>query len=203
VARLDVVAAGVMGHPARDNDVSQPRHTGNGWTTAAAGTLAVNLVQYILLVTDGTVTNVLEAYAGEQIAVVKLRQTASPATDNVSDLEVRDSDEVMRREVLLTGSESGRRFVYAVTHFVPNRLDPAVRRGLLESLKPIGRLFDENHVETYREILTAWQEPAAERGSYFGIGRADPMLSRTYRIIARGKPVMLITEKFPADAFGD
>jgi len=190
-----------MGQAAHD-DVSPPSRRAAGWSAAEAAALGADLVQHILLVTDGTVTNVLEAYAGERINVIKLRQTTEPAGLSVTDLEVQESDEVMHREVLLTGRDSGRTFVYALSQIVPDRLDPEMRRGLLESLKPIGRLFEENRVETFREILAAGREPAGARSVHFGIERAAPLISRTYRIIARGRPIMLITEKFPADAFG-
>lgn len=190
-----------MAHSAVDDDGSSTVRRPLGLSAVAAGELAANIVQHVLLVTDGTVTNLLEAYAGEQITVVKLRQTIEPAGRSVGDLEVRQSDEVMRREVLLQGSDTGRTFVYALSQIVPDRLNPAVRRGLLESSKPIGRLMDDNHVETYREILSARREPAGPRGVHFGIGPTAQLISRTYRIIAGGRPIMLITEKFPADAF--
>lgn len=186
--------------PVDDAESSTVRR-GDGLSAVAAGELVANFVQHVLLVTDGTVTNVLEAYAGEPITVVKLRQTIEPAGRSVSDLDVRQSDAVMRREVLLRGSESGRTFVHALSQIVPDRLDPAIRRGLLESSKPIGRLIEENHLETFREILSAQREPAGARGVHFGLGHTAPVTSRTYRIIAGGRPIMLITETFPVDAF--
>ena len=184
-----------------DDDARSTAPEADGLSAIAASELAANFVQHVLLVTDGTVTNVLEAYAGEQISVVKLRQTIEPAGRSVSHLEVHHSDAVMRREVLLRGSETGRTFVYALSHIVPHRLDPAIRRGLLESNKPIGRLIEENHLETFREILSAQREQAGARGIHFGLGHTAPVTSRTYRIIAGGRPIMLITETFPVDAF--
>ena len=185
--------------PVDDESSTVPRV--DGWSAVAAGELAANIVQHVLLVTDGTVTNVLEAYAGEPITVVKLRQTIEPAGRSVRELEVHRSDAVMRREVLLRGSETRRTFVHALSQIVPDRLDPAMRRGLLESSKPIGRLIEENHLETFREILSAQREEAGARGGHFGLGPTAPVTSRTYRIIAGGRPIMLITETFPVDAF--
>ena len=186
--------------PVDDDERSTVRKV-DAVSAVAAGELAANFVQHVLLVTDGTVTNVLEAYAGEAITVVKLRQTIEPAGRSVSDLEVHQSDSVMRREVLLRGTESGRTFVHALSQIVPERLDPAIRRGLLESSKPIGRLIEEKHLETFREILSVQREQAGARGIHFGLGHTAPVTSRTYRIIAGGRPIMLITETFPVDAF--
>ena len=191
-----------MGNAAIDHDASTAVQTAVDWSVAGAGALATNLVQRILLVTDGTVTNLLEAYAGEHVAVVKLQQETEPAPHTLADLDVRAEDEILRREVLLRGRESGRTLVYALSYIVPSRLDPALRQGLLDSVKPIGRLLEENRVETFREILSAGREPAAGMGIHFGIGRDALMVSRTYRIVVAGRPVMRITERFPADAFG-
>lgn len=192
-----------MGQPALNDDVCQDSRKAMRWSAAGASAILANPMQRILLVTDGTVTNVLEAYAREQIRVVKLRQVSEPAGQAAADLDVLESDQILHREVLLTGRSSGRIFVYALSQIVPARLDPRVRRGLTESLEPIGRLLEKNRVETFREILDARREPAGVRAVHFGIDRRAVLVSRTYRIIAGRQPVMLITEKFPADAFGD
>lgn len=192
----------MIGPAAFDDDVSPASRRQTGWS-AAADALATNVVQRILLVTDGTVTNILEAYAHERIGVVKLRQATERAASAAADLEVRESDEILCREVLLRGRRSGRTFVYALSQIIPGRLDTAMRRSLLESVKPIGRLLEERRIETFREFIDARPERAGGRGVHFGIGPDAPMISRTYRIIARGRPMMLITEKFPADAFAE
>ena len=192
-----------MRNAAIDHDPSTAVATAVDWSVPGAGALATNVVQRMLLVADGTVTNLLEAYASEHIAVVKLQQATEPAPRALADLDVRAHDEVLRREVLLRGRDSGRTLVYALSHIVPSRLDPAVKQGLLDSVKPIGRLLEENRVETFREILSAGREPSAGLGIHFGIGRDALLVSRTYRIVAGGRPVMLITEKFPTDAFGN
>ena len=192
----------MIGQTTFDDDVSPASRKQTGWS-AAAEALATNVVQRILLVTDGTVTNILEAYAHERISVVKLRQATELAASAASDLEVRESDEILYREVLLQGRRSGRTFVYALSQIIPGRLDSAMRRSLLESVKPIGRLLEERRIETFREFIDAQREPAGGRGVHFGVSPEAPMISRTYRIIARGRPMMLITEKFPADAFAE
>lgn len=162
---------------------------------------ASTLLQRILLVTDGTVTHLLETFAGERICVIKLRQSIDQGGRGVDELEVSDRHQVLHREVLLVGCTTRRAFLYAASQIVPDRLDPAVRQGLLESSKPIGYLLEESRTETYRQILDARREPAASCASYFGIDAAAEVLTRTYRVFAGGRPIMLITETFPADAF--
>lgn len=162
---------------------------------------AAALFQRILLITDGTVTHLLETFAGERICVIKLHQSIDEATRQVDELEVRDRQQVLHREVLLVGCTTRRAFVYAASQIVPDRLNPAVRDGLLQSSKPIGYLLEESRTETFRQILEARRESAGACGSYFGIDAAAEVLTRTYRVLAGGRPIMLITEKFPADAF--
>lgn len=162
---------------------------------------AATLFQRILLVTDGTVTHLLETFAGEPICVIKLHQSIDESGPGVDELDVRAKQRVMHREVLLVGCTTRRAFVYAASQIVPDRLDPAVRQGLLESSKPIGYLLEESHTETFRQIIDAHRESAGACASYFGIDAAAEVLTRTYRVLAAGRPIMLITEKFPADAF--
>lgn len=169
--------------------------------TRFVGPDAATLFQRILLVTDGTVTHLLETFAGEPICVVKLHQAIVDAGQGVPELEVGARQPVMNREVLLVGCSTRRAFLYAASRIVPYRLDPAVRTGLLESSKPIGLLLEESRTETFRQILEASYEPAGARGAFFGIDAGAQVLSRTYRVLAGGHPIMLISEKFPADAF--
>ena len=162
---------------------------------------ASTLLQRILLITDGTVTHLLETFAGEPICVIKLRQSIGQGGRGVEELEVGDHHRVLHREVLLVGCTTRRAFLYAASQIVPDRLDPAVRQGLLASSKPIGYLLEESRTETYRHILDVRREPATSCATYFGIDGAAEVLTRTYRVFAGGRPIMLITEKFPADAF--
>ena len=162
---------------------------------------AATLFQRILLITDGTVTHLLETFAGESICVIKLHQSIDEAGRGVDELGVRDRQRVLHREVLLVGCTTRRAFVYAVSQIVPDRLDPAVREGLLESSKPIGYLLEASRTETFRQILDTRREAAGACGTYFGIDAGAEVLSRTYTVLAGGRPIMLITEKFPADAF--
>jgi chorismate-pyruvate lyase len=67
----------------------------------------------------------------------------------------------------------------------------------LNSAKPIGLLILENRLETFREILGCAREPAGAIGRHFQIAADDYLISRRYRVIAHGQPIMLITEKFP------
>jgi chorismate-pyruvate lyase len=76
-----------------------------------------------------------------------------------------------------------------------------MRRGLLESHKPIGFLMQEHRLETFREIVGCGRELADGLGPYFNVTETDGMIWRTYRVISGRQPIMLITEKFPDTHF--
>lgn len=156
--------------------------------------------QRMLLGTDGTVTHILEAYADEPIDVVKLLQEIDTWKDGDAHLLLSDG-KVLRRRVLLRGRRSLRTLLYAEAVVAIERAAPAILQGLLETDKPIGVLLAENRTETFREILEVGREPAGACGAHFAIDPSAELLFRTYRIVAGQQPVILITEKFPADSF--
>jgi chorismate-pyruvate lyase len=54
-------------------------------------------------------------------------------------------------------------------------------------------------METYREVLWYGKEQVEELPLPVHNLTQGEFISRTYRIIAGGQPIMLINEKFPAD----
>jgi chorismate-pyruvate lyase len=157
--------------------------------------------QKILLTTDGTVTDILEAYLFEQIRVSKLSEKLIKLSHDIPPLELREGNEVILREVLLKGRISRKCFIYAESIIVPERIDERFKEGLLDSKLPIGKLWFEHKVETFKEILSSRKENADNLANYFCIKQSEQLLSRTYRVMTNRKPVMVITEKFPESYF--
>jgi chorismate-pyruvate lyase len=164
---------------------------------------SLSLVQRILLVTDGTVTRILEACSGEKVEPVKLSQSLVPWSSADTALDAAEGDVVLSRRILLRGAQSARNFLYAESLIVPCRLHPRLRHGLDHSDEPIGRLLWENRVETLRELVRWDLEPAGSCAAYFQIDPGEPVVSRTYRVVSQRQAIMLITEKFPANSFPD
>lgn len=163
--------------------------------------LDLSTIQRILLTTDGTVTEVVEIYAGESMRVMKLAQGLVPVERDVKALDLRKGHEVLSRRILLQGKFSGDNFLYAESIIVPDRLQETVRDGLLRCNQPIGYLIMENRMETFREILEWGSEVAGPLAEYFPIDENDSIVFRTYRIFANHHPIMQITEKFPESYF--
>lgn len=159
--------------------------------------------QRMLVGTDGTVTHILEAYAGEPVDVVKLRQELETADGAGDDLDVAPDDKVLLRHVLLRGRHSARNLLYAEAVVAVGRADPTFLDGLIATDRPIGVLLAERRTETFREILRVDRCPAGPVGAHFGVGAGAAMIRRNYRIVAGARPLILITEMFPATHFVD
>ncbi len=157
--------------------------------------------QRILLTTDGTLTDILEAYLFEQIQVVKLSQNLIPIPKSLPAMELAEGTDVIDRRILLQGRISRKNYIYAESILVPERLDDHFRHELFKTKTPIGKIWLEQKVETFKEILDSAKESAQGLAEYFNIEASDKLLSRTYRVCTNGKPVMMITEKFPESYF--
>ena len=153
--------------------------------------------QRILLTTDGMVTEMLEANYWERMVVERLFQEDYPIETELADLECKAGEHVLDRRILLRGRMSHLARIYAESFIVPDRLPEFIRDGLINSSKPIGHLILENRLETFREILGCVREKAEDLAVHFQIEPSDYLISRRYRVIAHGVPIMLITEKFP------
>jgi chorismate-pyruvate lyase len=153
--------------------------------------------QRILLTTDGMVTEMLEAQFWERMVVERLFQEDYPLETPIPELDCEPGEHVLDRRILLKGRMTHLARIYAESFIVRDRLPAPIRDGLVNSQKPIGLLILENRLETFREILACSLEEVGDLGEYFGLEPTAGLISRRYRVIAHGKPIMLITEKFP------
>jgi chorismate-pyruvate lyase len=152
--------------------------------------------QRILLTTDGTVTDMLEAYLWERITVVKLFEDEFQLEHGLPLLDLAAGGHVMDRRILLQGRVSHVNHIYAESLIAPDRLDSKIREGLRQSNKAIGLLILENRLETFREIVACGRERAGDLAEHLDVDPDDDLISRVYRVIAGGQPIMVITEKF-------
>jgi len=163
----------------------------------------LSVFQRIILTTDGTLTEILEAYLSEKIRLVKLSETIESMTQDNLLLDICNGQEVIERKILLQGKISRNNWIYAESILVPDRLDEKLKNGLLVSQEPMGRLWLEHRLETFKEIVDSAREPAEDLADYFKIERSDKLLSRTYRVFSGQRPIILITEKFPETFYRD
>ena len=67
----------------------------------------------------------------------------------------------------------------------------------MHSDTPMGRLWSEYKMETWKELLSVGRHPVGKLEPYLG-GAAGDCLVRRYRLISAGRPLMTIEEHFPA-----
>jgi len=157
-----------------------------------------SLFERILLVTDGTVTDLISLYAGEPIKVTKLEQTLreehAPAL-----LQCPGATSVLTRKILLSGEQ--RHYLYAESLLVFDRLSPWVRQQLLATDQPIGLLWRAERLESHREVVERMIEQRPDIATHFDLPPETPWVSRSYLVLHQRKPVAMITEKWPLDGF--
>lgn len=153
-----------------------------------------------LLVTDGTVTKILEAYFWEPVEVQTLQQEVVTAERPIPWIQVETEDEVLIRRARLSGADSGRVYASAFSVIRTQLIPETFRQRLIDREIGIGVLIRDSGMESYREVLEVGIEPAEESAKDTATESSD-LIFRTYRIIIDGRPVILITESFPHDLY--
>jgi len=157
-----------------------------------------------LLVIDGTVTTFLAAWALEPIVVQPLDQrvAALPVAGLPSAhtwLDASPGTAVLERSVVLVGAESQRLYAFAESLICAERLPPALRRGLESEGLSLGQLLRMPGFESRREGLWYGREQPSGLPPAVTARTGADFLTRTYRVSAASRPLMLITERFPWD----
>ncbi|MEA5469868.1 chorismate--pyruvate lyase family protein [Spirulina sp. 06S082] len=162
---------------------------------------SLSTFQRVLLTTDGTVTEMLEAYLLENMKIVKLAEGLVSSHNDIPALKLQKGTSIIERKILLQGKISHKNFLYAESVIVPERLEERFQDDLLKSKTPIGKLWLQYKVETFKEIIDSGKEPTGQLADYFLVEKDDKILFRTYIVFTNRQPVMMITEKFPETYF--
>ncbi len=158
----------------------------------------LSLFQKVLLTTDGTVTQLLELFTGAPIKVRKLEQGVVQG-EQPQWLPTAAGERLLKRTILLCTEQQP--MLYAESWFVIERMPPSMQQQLLHSDRPIGLLWREARMETYREIVAYQRQPGGLLSRHFGLDAEAELLARTYLIYHQHQPLGVITEKFPASYF--
>jgi chorismate-pyruvate lyase len=155
-----------------------------------------------LLVTDGTVTKMLEAYFWEPVVVDTLRQEFVVTEAEVPWIDVPAGVRVLVRRARLRGGDSGLHYAHAFSVIRTERIPASFRQRLIDREIGIGALIRDSGLESYREVMEVGVDGAGADADPATVPRdqsgAEPKsLFRTYRIIIDGSPVILISETFP------
>jgi len=138
-----------------------------------------SLIEKVLAVTNGSVTQVLEAYLGEPVKIRTISQEVKKAGEFAGKLGIKPSDDVNFRDVEIT-DQKGNILIKAKSWTPLKRLEPAFEEDLTKADVPIGKLLIKHKIEDRREII--------------GFGVIDKKIKRTYNIIRNGEILMRIEE---------
>jgi len=162
------------------------------------GLHSLDILQRILVTTDGTVTETLAAIFLEPIELVKLTVTVVASPEPLPALEIERGSSLMQRKIVLRGSRSSTPYAYAEVTIAADRLPPGLREDLLEGTMPLGQLWISYRLETFKERPRVRKRIAGALARHLGVDADDLLIERTYRTFTSGRPVFLVTEFFPA-----
>lgn len=161
---------------------------------------ALSPFQRALLVIDGTVTKFIEASTLEPVSVVPISQERRQLPRSDEWLEADAGTPVIARQVILEGSHTQTLYAIAVSLLVVDLLPGGIEERLERTPQGLGRALLESRMESYREILWYGREHVSldELPEVVRHRTNGDFISRTYRVITGGRPVLLINERFPA-----
>jgi beta-ribofuranosylaminobenzene 5'-phosphate synthase len=158
--------------------------------------------QRLLLMTDGSVTTLLEVLTGKPVVVTTLLQQVVKAdTDRAVDLDITEGDSINYRVVVLMNEDDDRALIHAESYTPIARLQKEFRHDLMKADIPIGRILAQRKIESRREIRRIETTLNEELCDLFNVPRDIPLLSRTYDIISNCMVLIRITETFPSTNF--
>ena len=148
-----------------------------------------------LLLTDGSLTILLEAFAGSEIKISGLKQKTIPANEKLADeLKINSGEELNEREVILSAEQKP--LVYARSYGVISRLSKGARNDILNTDIPIGKILKKHKVEMHREIKEIGIISNAKIAKILNLSNNNKILWRSYTIIQKNVPLMKIEEYF-------
>jgi beta-ribofuranosylaminobenzene 5'-phosphate synthase len=158
--------------------------------------------QRLLLMTDGSVTTLLEVLTGKPVVVkTLLQQVVRADTERAAALDVEEGDNINYRVVVLKNDDDDRPLIYAESYTPIARVQKEFRQDLMKADIPIGRILTKRRIESRREITRIGTTANDELSDLFGVPHNVPLLSRTYDIISHGMMLIQITETFPCTSF--
>jgi chorismate-pyruvate lyase len=173
---------------------------------AMTRSLDLDPVDRMLLTTDGTVTTLLEACAGEAVATRTVRVAGPAARDHLlaavgrwwhpdeTLLGLAPGERVIARRVVLRGVRSDVPYLLAESVVGLDRLSGAASEHLMRAGASLGRALLAGSIATRRELLEIAATRAAEDSDDLGVSPGTTLARRSYRITAGDRAAAVVTE---------
>lgn len=155
-------------------------------------------VQRSILGSDGSFTLLLTALLGHEVNVALIEQRIDRMPHYGEAIQLEASARILNRNVRLY-VEQDRNIVFASSVIALDRIPAPLASDLLAGKETIGRILRKHRLETFRELVDWGSAPTPDEAvGYFS---NMEMMYRSYRIISRGTPVMIVTEFFDRRMF--
>jgi beta-ribofuranosylaminobenzene 5'-phosphate synthase len=166
---------------------------------AICRTKSLTALQKMLLCTNGSVTALLEAHTSHPVKVRPLRQKEIKPPKKVNKLLNLENEEiVIERFAILEDAVTKEKLIYAVSYTRLKHLPPRLKREMMRTEKPIGKILLSNKIEHRRELISVCERsPSREETSIFGVNEHAKIIARNYRIFFNDRPMMVIWESVP------
>ena len=156
-----------------------------------------------LLITDGSVTRLLEAFINAPVGVRTVQQNIVPASEKIAEyLEILPGEDVNFREVYLYNKNNDRLLIHAISYAPLKHLPTGAMTRLMNEDEPIGFIMRDEKMESRREILSI-QKRLFPSECQIPNKKTRHCLSRSYRIIHNSRPIFYIEEQIPSSLFID
>ncbi len=153
-----------------------------------------------LVVTDGTVTQFIEAYTLAPVEVVLLQQKKQTLLRKNKWLQLPAGEEVISRQVILQTHQETKAspiiHTYADSLIVLKRLPKSILEGLEANQQGLGRLLQHSGMETRRELLWCGIETLKDLSPAIAHLENETFISRSYLVLANHEQFMLTNEQF-------
>ncbi|MCF6318413.1 MAG: chorismate pyruvate-lyase family protein [Proteobacteria bacterium] len=140
----------------------------------------------LLMQTDGTVTELIKLLSREDIKVSKI----SEKMDEIN------QQKILNRCIFLQGRKSNKNWLYAQSKIYLDNLSNSFVKDLLEKNIPIGTLWVNHRIETFKLLIDQYEETLGDTMSK-EFKQGTIVLTRIYHVFNQNKIIMEITEKFP------
>lgn len=161
----------------------------------------LRLLPRILFATDGSITHIVEAYAGERVDLVRLESSSLSDEGVRHGLGIDALEHAVRRVSLLQGRDSGRSFVHARAVIVLDRLPERAVDQLAAPGSNLLAVLAENRIGTFRQTIAEWEGTDGHISHLLGLADDEVLVARTYHIVTGGRPVAWVTEHFSKVGF--
>ena len=166
------------------------------------------LVARLLLVTDGTVTELLEAMVGEPLTVGYKKQSTNNIGNVAIDIfpSLRDKNKktaCLQRTITLRGTKTAVDWLYAESVILHESLDAVMQAMLLEEKIPLGSILNDYNADNHRRIVDCGIATNAVAAKRLKLHHKYAFTYRVYHIIKNAEPIIHITEWFPIERIND